>query len=137
MEEKAHELPGALNKAYEALKNKSRAAQEIVVDRELDLSELPYTLGKLERLAPFGIGNEKPLFIFPHVTVGSVKTFGKQKNHLQISVADEFNRADAIAFFSTPDSFTKKPVTGERADIVGHVERDWRGNPRVRIVDIL
>lgn len=136
-EERAHELPTALNKAYEALKTQGSKKKEVVVDRELDLSELTHTLGKLERLAPFGIGNEKPLFIFPHATVGSVKTFGKQKNHLQISVADEFNRADAIAFFSTPDSFTKKPVTGERVDVVGHVERDWRGSPRVRIVDIL
>lgn len=136
-EEHAHELPGALNAAYEKVKAQQAAKEARWIDRELDLSELGHTLGKLERLAPFGIGNEKPLFIFPHATVGSIKTFGKQQNHLQISVADEFNRVDSIAFFSTPESFTKKPVTGGRADIVGHVERDWRGNPRVRIVDIL
>lgn len=136
-EARAHELPAALNKAYESQKSKSAGKKEVLVDRELDLSELGHTLGKLERLAPFGIGNEKPLFIFPHATVGSIKMFGKQQNHLQISIADEFNRVDSIAFFSTPESFTKKPVTGQRADIVGHVERDWRGNPRVRIVDIL
>lgn len=137
LEEKAHELPGALNKAYEALKSQGAKAKEIVVDRELDLSELPHTLSHLERLAPFGIGNAKPLFIFPHATVGSVKTFGKQQNHLQLSLADEFNRVDGIAFFSTPDSFQKRPATGERVDVVGNVERDWRGTPRVRIVDIL
>lgn len=137
LEERAHELPAALNKAYEALKNEGAKNKEVLVDRELDLSELPHALGKLDRLAPFGIGNEKPLFIFPHATVGSIKMFGKQQNHVQISIADEFNRADAMAFFSTPDSFTKKPVTGERVDVVGHVERDWRGVPRVRIVDIL
>lgn len=136
-EERAHELPAALNKAYEALTNKNAQAKEVLVDRELDLSELPYALGKLDRLAPFGIGNDKPLFIFPHATVGSIKMFGKQSNHVQISIADEFNRADAMAFFSTPDSFTKKPVTGGHVDVVGHVERDWRGQPRVRIVDIL
>src|SRR5262249_16350993 len=111
--------------------------QEVVVDRELDLSELPRTLGHLEKLAPFGVGNAKPLFIFPNATVGSVKTFGKQQNHLQISLADEFNRVDGIAFFSTPESFQNRATTGERANIVGHVERDWRGQPRIRIVDIL
>ncbi len=137
LEEHAHELPAALNKAYEAIKAQAEVKEARWIDRELDLSELPYALGKLERLAPFGIGNEKPLFIFPNATVGSVKTFGKQKNHLQISVADEFNRADGIAFFSTPESFTKQPITGERVDVVGHVERDWRGQPRVRIVDIV
>ncbi len=137
LEERAHELPGALNKAYEALKQKSAKAKEVVIDRELDLSELPHTLRHLERLAPFGIGNAKPLFVFPNATVGSVKTFGKQKNHLQVSLADEFNRVDGIAFFSTPETFQKRPVTGGRVDAVGHIERDWRGSPRVRIVDIL
>jgi len=136
-EARAHELPGALNKAYDALKSQGAATKEIIVDRELDLSELPHTLRHLERLAPFGIGNTKPLFIFPNATVGSLKMFGKQQNHLQISLADDFNRVDGIAFFSTPDSFQKKPATGGRVDVVGNVERDWRGQPRVRIVDII
>jgi single-stranded-DNA-specific exonuclease len=137
LEDRAHELPARLARAYDSLKHEAAGAKEIAVDRELDLSELPRTLGHLDRLAPFGISNHKPLFMFPNATVGSIKTFGKQKNHLQVSLADEFTRVDSIAFFSTPDSFAKKPVTGERADIVGHVERDWRGQPRVRIVDIL
>jgi single-stranded-DNA-specific exonuclease len=136
-EEHAHELPARLAKACDSLKHAAAGAKEVAVDRELDLSELPRTLGHLDRLAPFGIANQKPLFIFPNATVGSIKTFGKQKNHLQISIADEFTRADGIAFFSTPDSFVKTPVTGGRVDVVGHVERDWRGQPRVRIVDIL
>ncbi len=137
LEERAHELPGALNKAYDALKSQGAATKEITVDRELDLSELPHALRHLDRLAPFGIGNAKPLFIFPNATVGSIKMFGKQKNHLQVSLADDFNRVDGIAFFSTPESFQKQPTTGARVDAVGHIERDWRGQPRVRIVDIL
>ena len=136
-EEHAHELPARLSAAYESLKLKGAQRKEVQVDRELDLSELPHALRDLDRLAPFGVGNEKPLFIFPNATVGSIKTFGKQKNHLQISLADDFNRVDSIAFFSTPDSFQKKPATGGRVDVVGNVERDWRGQPRVRIVDIL
>jgi single-stranded-DNA-specific exonuclease len=136
-EARAHELPAALNKAYESLKSEGAQTKEILVDRELDLSELPHALKHLDRLAPFGIGNHKPLFMFPNATVGSLKMFGKQQNHLQISLADEFNRVDGIAFFSTPDMFQKKPVTGERVDVVGNIERDWRGQPRVRIVDIL
>jgi len=136
-EDRAHELPQALNKAYDALKSQSAATKEIVVDRELDLSELPHALRHLDRLAPFGIGNAKPLFIFPNATVGSIKMFGKQKNHLQVSLADDFNRVDGIAFFSTPESFQKQPTTGARVDAVGHIERDWRGQPRLRIVDIL
>ena len=31
----------------------------------------------------------------------------------------------------------KKIAQGDKADIVGHVEADWRGAPRIRVVDIL
>lgn len=137
LEEHAHELPARLAQAYESLKREGAQAKEVIVDRELDLSELPHALRHLDRLAPFGIGNQKPLFMFPNATVGSIKMFGKQQNHMQVSLADEFNRVDGIAFFSTPDSFAKRPVTGERADVVGNIERDWRGQPRLRVVDIL
>ncbi len=135
--ERAHELPQKLADAYKSLAGQGAIKKEIFADRELDLSELPRSLQSLERLAPFGIGNTKPLFIFPHATVGSVKMFGKQQNHLQISLADDFNRVDGIAFFSTPESFAKRPETGERVDVVGHVERDWKNQPRIRIVDLL
>jgi single-stranded-DNA-specific exonuclease len=136
-EERAHELPGRLAAAYESLKSKAAGKKTIEVDRELDLSELPHALKDLDRLAPFGIANEKPLFIFPNTTIGGLRTFGKQQNHLEVTLQDDFTKVGGIAFFSTPDSFQKRPVVGERADIVGNVERDWRGQPRIRIVDIL
>lgn len=136
-ESMAHELPRRLCAAHESCRAHSERAAEVLVDRELDLSELSHALGVLDRLSPFGIGNEKPLFVFPRATIGSVRAFGKQQNHLQVSIADEFHRADGVAFFATPESFQKRPATGKRVDVVGHVERDWRGNPRVRIVDIL
>jgi single-stranded-DNA-specific exonuclease len=137
LEERAHELPARLAEAYESLKSKGAERKEIIVDRELDLSELPHALKNLDRLAPFGVGNAKPLFMFPNTTIGGLRMFGKQQNHLEVTLADEFNKVGGIAFFSTPDSFQKKPVIGERADVVGNVERDWRGQPRIRVVDIL
>lgn len=136
-EEHAHELPHRLASAYESLKSTTAVKKEMVVDRELDLSEASHALRDLERLAPFGVGNEKPLFIFPNVSVGGVRAFGKQNNHLEIVLQDEFNKLGGIAFFSTPDSFQKRPTVGEHASVVGNIERDWRGQARIRVVDIL
>lgn len=136
-EERVHELPGRLQQAYEAVARNKLAAEEVVVDRELDLSEVPRAHKDLLRLAPFGVGNQKPLFIFPRVLLGAARTFGKQHNHLELSLSKDGAQTSGIAFFSTPESFSQPVQPGVRTDVVGHVELDWRGAPRVRVVDII
>ena len=110
---------------------------EIIVEREVDLAEVSFALKQLDKLAPFGVGNTKPLFIFPGVTIASGKVFGKTANHLELSFAKNNARVAGIAFFTTGENFTKKVDMGNRVDIVGHIERDWRGGPRIRIVDVI
>ena len=135
--EHAHELPLRLEAAYLAVSATKSATVETMLDRELDLAEVAHAQKELQKLAPFGVGNTKPLFIFPNVSVGPVRAFGKTQNHLGLSLSRGAARAAGIAFFSTPDSFNKKVNQGGKADIVGHVEADWRGAPRIRVVDVL
>ena len=137
LEERVHELPAALASAYETVKAKSARVAEVVIDRELTLAETPQVLRVIDRLPPFGIGNEKPLFVFPRVSVAGMRVFGKGQDHLELSLADDAERISGVAFFSAPESFSKKIEQGDRADIVGNVERDWRGHPRIRVIDIL
>jgi single-stranded-DNA-specific exonuclease len=140
-EEKIHELPARLREAYEKAGNVEMPEEEVVVERSIDLAEVSFALKALDKLAPFGVGNQKPLFIFPNVTVVSGKVFGKTANHLELSFAKNNARIAGIAFFTTGENFTKKIdqdfKMGEKADIVGHIERDWRGGPRIRIVDVI
>lgn len=136
-QEHVHELPARLEAAYSKINAAGTGAVEILLDRELDLAELGNAHRDLQKLAPFGVGNTKPLFIFPGVSVGAVRSFGKTKNHLGLTLSHGTARTEGIAFFSGADSFNKKIISGEKADIVGHVESDWRGQPRVRVVDIL
>ena len=133
----SHELPQRLADAYKKIAAQKAAAQEVTLDRELGLAEVPQAQKKLGKLAPFGTGFTKPLFIFPGLSIANVRTFGKAQDHLELSLTKENERVPGIAFFSTPDSFNKKIAVGERADIVGNVELDWRGSPRLRVVDIL
>jgi single-stranded-DNA-specific exonuclease len=134
---RVHELPAKLNEAYTKIQTLGGGIKEVVVDRELDLAELSHARRDLKKLAPFGIGNEKPLFIFPRVSIANSRMFGKQQNHLEFSLEASGARTSGIAFFSTPESFQKRVEVGEKADIVGHVETDWKGSPRIRVVDIL
>ena len=136
-QEKVHELAPKLTLAYEKLTASGKKEKEVMLDRQLELAELPHALRTLSKLAPFGVGNTKPLFLFPNVSVAQAKMFGKQQNHLDLTLERDGARTSGIAFFSTPASFAKKFEVGGRVDIVGHVELDWKGAPRLRVVDII
>lgn len=136
-EDRVHELSAALNRAHAALYAHQAPMQEVVVDRDLDLAEVAYAQKALERMSPFGTGFDKPLFIFPHVSVASARMFGKAQEHLELSLVRGSDRVSGISFFATPDSFTKRSLEGASCDVVGHVELDWRGTPRLRVVDVL
>ena len=134
---RVHELPARLAAAYNSLASSASLTQEVLLDRELNLAELSAAERELRKLSPFGVGNEKPLFIFPQVSIVGARVFGKQQNHLELSLERDGARAVGVSFFATTDTFTKKITPGERADVVGNVELDWRGSPRLRVVDIL
>jgi single-stranded-DNA-specific exonuclease len=136
-QERVPELQQRLLTSYEVLKASAVGVKEIIVDRELQLAEISHAQKALQQLAPFGMDNAKPLFLIPNVSVASVRTFGKKMDHLELALVNDDARVSGIAFFSTVDSFQKPVISGMRADIIGHVELDWRGSPRVRIVDIL
>ncbi len=94
----------------------------------------------LRKLAPFGVGNPKPLFAFPLVTPKSVDMFGKAKEHLKLIFDTDAGPLEAIVFFANPDSFTQAPVAGKECTVLAHVETSYfmgREQTRLRIVDIL
>ncbi len=130
-------MPGRLVAAYESVAQKGLAKNEVVIDRELDMAEVPFAHRELKKLAPFGIGNEKPLFVVPRVTIGNAKMFGKAQEHLDLRLTNGATSVSGISFFAKPSNFTKQVSVGDTADVVGHVETDWRGQPRVRVVDII
>jgi single-stranded-DNA-specific exonuclease len=39
----------------------------------------------IEKMSPFGVGNPKPVFILKNEEIYSIKEFGKDKNHLEIT----------------------------------------------------
>ena len=137
-EEDIHGLRDSLTASYAKLKMQQKEEEPTMLDRELALEEVTMALSVLSKLAPFGIGNEKPLFLIKGALLTSVKFFGKEGNHLDFLFTDANHRkVGGIAFFSAPEDFTTHPKEGLRHDLVAHVERDWKGSPRLRVVDIL
>ncbi|OGG40274.1 single-stranded-DNA-specific exonuclease RecJ, partial [Candidatus Kaiserbacteria bacterium GWA2_50_9] len=72
-------------------------ADAILTPEEATLSYLT----KVEKLAPFGISNEKPVFMLRDVSVREISHFGKAQEHLKLKIdSHEGNRSvDAVTFF--------------------------------------
>ena len=141
--EKVHLLEEELERAYEKVRTiGSGEAAGIIVDAKLSLSDISWdTWRYIEKLAPFGVGNPKPLFLFEDVEVKKVEQFGKEKNHLKLIFEKENGeKVSAIKFFTKSEDFNPPPKVGSRTCLLAHLERStFRDFPelRLRIVDVL
>jgi single-stranded-DNA-specific exonuclease len=99
-------------------------------------------LKKVERLAPFGQQNPKPVFLLREIVVREISHFGKGAEHLKLKIdVREGETIDAVAFFAKGPlaRAAEKLSAGSRAHLLAHIERDTfsRGNPiRLRLLDI-
>ena len=99
-------------------------------------------LKKIERMAPFGIQNPKPLFLMQSVVVQSLSHFGKSEEHLKLTIGSSDQRhasIDAVAFFAKGALARRAAALtiGSRVHILVHLERDTfsRGSPiRLRLI---
>lgn len=71
----------------------------LVLDEELALADLSLeSLKSLERLAPFGMGNKKPVFWLKDFKVLQARTMGQQNAHLKLKVSQGGVDFDVVAF---------------------------------------
>ncbi len=132
LQEKVHLLEGELNKAYEVLTKDGNFVAEVVVpDMELSLGEVTLeNYRHIEKLAPFGKDNPKPLFLFKKVKIAEAKMFGKEKNHLELSFENSRGRkVKAIGFFMKSDL-----KAGETINLYANFEKStFRGFTELRL----
>ena len=140
-QENLHKLEERLVQAFQKLQKGDSAATQVSVDGKLSIDDATWeTHAAISVLEPFGIGNEKPLFIFEDVIPQSVDMFGKGKEHLKIIFhKEDGSEVEAIQFFST-EEFSAKFIAGEKISIVAHIEKSMFLNKkslRLRIEDTL
>ncbi len=131
------ELGAKLNAVYEEVKGAS-VLSVIYYDRELALEECnEATWQLLSQWAPFGVGNEKPVFLFKNIKVAQVKMFGNGGIHLELTFkTGDGKNICAIGFFYTKDL---QLAAGETIDLLATLEKSYfRSRPelRLRIVDL-
>lgn len=91
----------------------------------------------ISQFAPFGMGNEKPVFKISQAEIKSSRQFGKENNHLEIEFSDGIK---AISFFRDSTSYSTLLTPGISINLLAHLEKSYfRNRPelRLRIVDII
>ncbi|KKP87840.1 MAG: Single-stranded-DNA-specific exonuclease RecJ, partial [Candidatus Nomurabacteria bacterium GW2011_GWC2_35_8] len=132
-----------VSKKGQSLKNLERTVLE-KADFVGDLGVVSMKNWKeIEKLEPFGLGNQKPIFLFEGVKIEKIKKFGKNGSgeHLEIIFSDiNKNKAKAISFFSGVDSFKNKLEEGLSVNLLATFDLSrFRGREelRLRIEDII
>ncbi len=132
------ELSEALNESYKHVELQELGNQEILIDAELGMDDIhEVTYRAISPLAPFGVGNPKPVFSFKDVTPLSVRRFGKKSEHLEVVYPrTKGGQVKSIKFFVDKDMETKatQPHT-----LLAHMEKSYfagKTELRLRIVDI-
>src|SRR3989344_435343 len=117
----------------------SQHADAVITPEEINKSYLM----KVEKLAPFGIGNPKPVFLLRDISVREISHFGKGEEHLKIKIDVNGGKEsiDAVTFFvkGALARTTNSLAPNALVNILAHIERDAfsRSNPvRLRLLDM-
>jgi single-stranded-DNA-specific exonuclease len=141
LQENIHHLEDRLNEAFQELIKEEQVIPDTLLDKKLSLDDVNWnTYSSVEKFAPFGLDNPKPLFLFENVELQGVKLFGKEKNHLELKFKNSNGKdVTAMAFFKTDASFDKPLKAGDSINLVATLEKsEFRNFPelRLRIVDV-
>ena len=143
--ENVHTLEEELSRAFLKVKKLPVVENEGKVDCVLAMEKVNRaTWGEVAQLAPFGVGNPKPLFLFEKAAPFLVKHFGKEKNHLELSFRTSEGRiVKAIGFFMGAHHFEKERgvifAEGVPVDLTANIELSrfmGREEIRLRIIDV-
>lgn len=95
----------------------------------------------LEKIEPYGMGNEKPYFLLPHVHINpssDVSFLGKSKEHIKVkknSQPNQGGRPFDILGFGMAELFTHRLGAPQSIDILGSPGfNDWNGTRSIQFI---
>lgn len=114
----------------------------LCIDSELTIDEIGQSLwDKLNKLAPFGTGNPKPIFLFRNIKLFSIRKFGKSNDHVSMIFRNNSgDKISAIAFFGAKEKWIDKIFDNSNVDLIASIEKTmFRGRTeiRLRIIDVI
>ena len=87
--------------------------KKIYIDAEVPIKYIDFEMvNDIEKIAPYGFCNERPLFAKRNVELKFINSYGKDKNVLRLKIIDEGVSFDAV-YFIEEDEYIKK-INGEK-----------------------
>ncbi len=104
------------------------------IEAWLSLDEVNLLLAEaLERLAPYGVGNEKIVLATRSLTVRSLTTIGRHQEHLKLTVSDENGVSQEVLWWDIAGEEIALEA-GMRLDLAYTLRAsDWRGVRQVQL----
>lgn len=90
---------------------------------------------ELERLEPFGQGNEKPQFAQKHLHIRSARVLGKNRNAVKLSLVTDQGTAIDGMMFGDGDAFMEEMGNRRVVDVIYYPGiNEYNGNRSLQIV---
>ncbi|MBS4539689.1 single-stranded-DNA-specific exonuclease RecJ [Clostridium sp. D2Q-11] len=108
--------------------------QEIVIDSTVEVDDISLnTVNELKKLAPFGMGNSSPIFLFEDAIVTNIKGVGKDKTHLKMEILYKGIQIDGIGF--NLGYYVDDICNTDLINIIGSLDiNEYMGNKKVQIM---
>ena len=133
-EEKIHFLEQELSKCLDKVEKAEN--KKVILDAKISLDDVNIAnYNTIEKLAPYGMANQKPVFLFESIETFLMKDFGKNKEHLELVFKNSRNfQIKAIAFFYKDKFSLEKIKQGEKINLIASFELNrWNGGQSLRL----
>ncbi len=133
-QEKIPEMQEKVSKYIEKEFNEDIFVPVLNVDLKIPASVVNTSLlDEIDKLKPFGMGNEQPIFLSENLTVVNCDIIGKDRTHLKLKLYDGNNYHKAVYFGAA--RFEKEFTTGEKIDLVYMLSKnEYNGNKYVDLI---
>ncbi|MGM8214217.1 single-stranded-DNA-specific exonuclease RecJ [Bacillaceae bacterium W0354] len=132
--EKIGELRQALIERARGILTEEDFIPHIDIEDDLEVEDLTLQLPEqIQLLAPFGMGNPKPIFKINNVTIQEIRKIGAKQNHLKMLAEKANSKFDIIGF--QLGELAKQLAVKSTADLVGELEiNEWNGMKKLQVV---
>ncbi|WP_245626317.1 single-stranded-DNA-specific exonuclease RecJ [Companilactobacillus heilongjiangensis] len=102
-------------------------------DLNLKIEDLNMDLIKqIQQLAPFGMGNPKPVIKLSNVSLSQAKSIGKDGSHLKVNVTDNSRQVAAIGFGMFAQ---EQAMNTDICDVYGEIGiNEWAGRKNLQLM---
>jgi single-stranded-DNA-specific exonuclease len=103
------------------------------IDFEINPEEINFeTMATIEKLEPFGVGNQRPIFLMKEVEPLFIQQVGKSADHIKFQIRINGNNHGVIGFGM--GGFADKLRINKKLNIAFHIERNkWNNREEIQL----